>query len=66
MGIAALGSRLSYVLGPLLASAMLAVFPDMVIFWVIPGLLMIVPRFILFLKPYEPKGKSLEEIQEER
>ncbi len=66
MGIAALGSRLSYVLGPLLASAMLAAFPDMVMFWVIPGLLMIVPLFILFLKPYEPKGKTLEKIQEER
>jgi MFS family permease len=66
MGIAALGSRLSYVLGPLLASVMLAAFPDMVMFWVIPGLLMIVPLFILFLKPYETKGKTLEEIQEER
>jgi MFS family permease len=66
MGIAALGSRLSYVFGPLLASVMLAAFPDMVMFWVIPGLLMIVPLFILFLKPYEPKGKTLETIQEER
>jgi len=66
MGIAALGSRLSYVFGPLLASAMLAAFPDMVMFWVIPGLLMIIPLFILILKPYETKGKSLEEIQEER
>jgi AAHS family cis,cis-muconate transporter-like MFS transporter len=66
MGIAALGSRLSYVLGPLLASVMLGAFPDMVMFWVIPGLLMIVPLFILFLKPYEPKGKTLETIQEER
>jgi len=66
MGIAALGSRLSYVLGPLLASVMLAAFPDMVMFWVIPGLLMIIPLFILLLKPYETKGKSLEEIQEER
>ncbi|MHA2277930.1 MAG: MFS transporter [Candidatus Kariarchaeaceae archaeon] len=66
MGIAALGSRLSYVLGPLLAAVMLNAFPDMVMFWVIPGLLMIIPLFILFLKPYETKGKTLEEIQEER
>jgi len=66
MGIASLGSRLSYVFGPLLASAMLAAFPDMVMFWVIPGLLMIIPLFILLLKPYETKGKTLEEIQEER
>ena len=66
MGIASLGSRLSYVFGPLLAAAMLAAFPDMVMFWVIPGLLMIIPLFILLLKPYETKGKTLEEIQEER
>lgn len=66
MGIAALGSRLSYVFGPLLAAAMLAAFPDMVMFWVIPGLLMIIPLFILLLKPLETKGKTLEEIQEER
>jgi MFS family permease len=66
MGIAALGSRLSYVLGPLLASVMLTAFPDMVMFWVIPGLLLIVPLFILFFKPYETKGKTLEQIQEER
>ncbi|MHA1884184.1 MAG: MFS transporter [Promethearchaeota archaeon] len=66
MGIAALGSRLSYVLGPLLAAVMLNAFPDMVMFWIIPGLLMIIPLFILFLKPYETKGKTLEEIQEER
>jgi hypothetical protein len=35
-------------------------------FWVIAGLLMIIPIFSLFVKPYETKGKTLEEIQEER
>lgn len=63
MGIAALGSRLSYVLGPLLAFAL---FGNWVMFWVVPGLLLIVPLFILFLKPFETKGKTLEEIQEQR
>ena len=67
-GMAALGSRLSYVLGPLLASALLAnpADPDMLFFWMVPGLLMIIPLLTLLIKPYEPKGKSLEEIQEER
>ncbi|MFW9826664.1 MAG: MFS transporter [Candidatus Thorarchaeota archaeon] len=65
MGIASLGTRISYVFGPLIAAAMLATL-DWVMFWVIPGILLIVPLFILFLKPYETKGKTLEQIQEER
>ncbi|MFW9820837.1 MAG: MFS transporter [Candidatus Thorarchaeota archaeon] len=66
MGIASLGTRISYVTGPLIAAALLAAFPDWVMFWVIPGILLIIPLFILFLKPYETKGKTLEQIQEER
>ncbi len=65
MGIASLGTRISYVFGPLIAAVMLATL-DWVMFWVIPGILLIVPLFILFLKPYETKGKTLEQIQEER
>ncbi|MFX1460111.1 MAG: MFS transporter [Promethearchaeota archaeon] len=65
MGIASLGTRISYVFGPLIAAAMLATL-DWVWFWIIPGLLLIIPLFILFLKPYETRGKTLEEIQEER
>ncbi|MBY9018573.1 MAG: MFS transporter [Candidatus Lokiarchaeota archaeon] len=66
IGIAATGVRISYVLGPLLASALLATFPTMEMFWIIGGLFMIIPLFSLLLKPYETKGKTLEEIQEER
>ncbi|MFW9945723.1 MAG: MFS transporter [Candidatus Odinarchaeota archaeon] len=70
-GIAALGSRLSYVLGPLLASVLLTNVASgadqyYVLFWIVPGLLMIIPLITLLIKPYEPKGKSLETIQEER
>ena len=65
-GITATAARLSYVLGPLLASTLLLAFPDMGGFWIIAGLLMIIPIFSLFVKPYETKGKTLEEIQEER
>ncbi|MFX0000604.1 MAG: MFS transporter [Candidatus Hodarchaeota archaeon] len=65
MGIASLGTRISYVFGPLIAAVMLATL-DWVMFWVIPGLLLIIPLFTLLLKPYETKGKTLEEIQEER
>ncbi|MFW9900516.1 MAG: MFS transporter [Candidatus Thorarchaeota archaeon] len=65
MGIASLGTRISYVFGPLIAAVMLATL-DWVMFWIIPGLLLIIPLFTLLLKPYETKGKTLEEIQEER
>jgi len=65
MGIASLGTRISYVFGPLIAAVMLATL-DWVMFWVIPGLLLLIPLFILFFKPYETKGKTLEQIQEER
>ncbi|MFX0074435.1 MAG: MFS transporter, partial [Candidatus Hermodarchaeota archaeon] len=65
MGIASLGTRISYVFGPLIAAAMFATL-NWTMFWVIPGILLLIPLFILFLKPYETKGKTLEEIQEER
>ena len=64
MGIASLGTRISYVFGPLIAAALFPLGWGM--FWIIPGLMLIIPLFILFLKPLETKGKTLEEIQEER
>ncbi|MFW9897303.1 MAG: MFS transporter [Candidatus Thorarchaeota archaeon] len=65
MGIASLGTRISYVFGPLIAAAMFATL-NWTMFWVIPGIMLLIPLFILILKPYETKGKTLEEIQEER
>jgi hypothetical protein len=35
-------------------------------FWIIGGLLMLIPLFSLLAKPLETKGKTLEEIEEER
>jgi MFS family permease len=64
MGIASLGTRISYVTGPLIAAALLLT--NWIWFWVIPGLLLLIPLFILILKPYETRGKTLEQIQEER
>lgn len=66
VGIAATGTRLSYVIGPLIAYALLDATPLMELFWLVGGLFMIIPLFSLLLKPYETKGKTLEEIQEER
>ncbi|MBD3256206.1 MAG: MFS transporter [Candidatus Lokiarchaeota archaeon] len=65
-GICTTTSRISYVIGPLLASVLLIFFPDMLGFWIIAGLLMLLPLLSLLLKPYETKGKTLEEIEAER
>ncbi|MHA1489419.1 MAG: MFS transporter [Promethearchaeota archaeon] len=59
-------SRAGYVVGPLIASALLILFPDMVGFWITGGLLILIPLFSLFIKPYETKGQELETIQEKR
>ena len=59
-------ARSGYVIGPLMAFLLLTLFPNMVGFWIIGGLFMIIPLFSLLMKPYETKGKELESIQEER
>ena len=59
-------SRSGYVVGPLLASALLAAFPNMIGFWIIAGILILVPMLSLLIKPYETKGQELEAIQEKR
>ncbi|HWR64316.1 MAG TPA: MFS transporter [Candidatus Thermoplasmatota archaeon] len=67
MGWTTTTARVSYVLGPALAGIMLTVSPSMVLFWVLGGLLMIVPIVLVFLfHPYETKLKELEEIEEKR
>jgi hypothetical protein len=35
-------------------------------FWVVAGLLMVIPLLALAAKPLETKGKTLEAIEEER
>ena len=60
-------ARFAYVGGPLLAAFLLSLFPEMSGFWVVLGILnLAVPILTLLLKPYETKGKSLEEIELER
>lgn len=59
-------SRSGYVIGPLIASGLLLLFPDMVGFWIIAGILILLPLLSLFIKPYETKGQELEDIQDKR
>jgi MFS transporter, putative metabolite:H+ symporter len=67
MGWTTTTARVSYVLGPALAAIMLTVSPSMQWFWVVGGLLMIIPIvLVLLFHPYETKIKELEEIEEER
>ena len=67
MGWTTTTARVSYVLGPALAAIMLTVSPSMQYFWVVGGLLMIIPIILVFLfHPYETKIKELEEIEEKR
>jgi len=57
-------TRVSYVLGPIIAAVLLTLSPKMEWFWVIAGAIMLVPAVcIILLKPYETKNKELEEIE---
>jgi MFS family permease len=67
MGWTTTVSRISYVAGPALAAVLLQAFPTMDWFWVITGLIMLIPiGVILLFNPYETKTKELEEIERER
>ena len=67
MGWTTTTARASYIAGPALAAILLTAFPTMVWFWVVGGLLMIIPIILVFLfHPYETKTKSLEAIEQER
>lgn len=57
-------TRISYVLGPVVAALLLTLSPNMEWFWVVTGAIMIIPAVSLFLiKPYETMNKELEEIE---
>jgi len=57
-------TRISYVLGPIVAAILLTLSPKMEWFWVVTGAIMIIPAVSLMLiKPYETKNKELEEIE---
>jgi len=66
IGVCVTGARLGYVVGPLLASLLTTRFPSMGGFWIVGGILMVAPLLTLFAKPFETKGKTLEDIESER
>jgi len=67
MGWTTTVARVSYVAGPALAAVLLKAFPDMRGFWVVAGLIMLVPIAIILLwNPYETKTQVLEEIEGQR
>ncbi|TFF98417.1 MAG: MFS transporter [Promethearchaeota archaeon] len=66
VGITNTAARSSYVSGPLLASLLLMLFPDWIGFWIVPGIIILIPLLSLLIKPYETKGQTLEEIERDR
>jgi len=67
MGWTTTTARASYIIGPVIAAVLLERFPSMEWFWVITGLLMLIPIALVFLfHPYETRIKELEEIEEKR
>ena len=67
IGVCVTGARFGYVVGPLIASAMLAIGGiTMQWFWLVAGLIMLIPLLALAFKPLETKQKTLEEIEVER
>jgi putative MFS transporter len=67
LGWATTTARVSYIIGPALAAILLTMSPTMNWFWVVAGLLMIIPIILVLLfHPYETKRKELEEIEVKR
>ena len=60
-------SRVAYVAGPALAALLLRAFPNMQGFWVVAGLVMLIPAgIVLVFRPFETRGLALEEIAAQR
>ncbi len=67
MGWTTMIARIAYVAGPAFAAVLLKVFPSMDWFWVIGGLVMLIPIGIVALvQPVETRVKPLEVIEVER
>ena len=67
VGITTTAARLSYVIGPLISWIILSTTNhNYSIFWIMAGIFMIIPLLSLLIKPYETKGKVLEDVQKER
>lgn len=60
-------ARISYVVGPLLVSLFLGMFPDMHWFWMVAAGIALLPiGLVLFFNPAETNNQELEEIEAER
>ena len=60
-------ARIAYVLGPALAAILLTISPTMELFWIVAGIVSIIPiGFIILFHPYETRKKELEVIEAER
>ncbi|MHB8132580.1 MAG: MFS transporter [Anaerolineaceae bacterium] len=67
MGWTTTVARISYVIGPLLTGYLLSIFPTMEWFWVIGGVVILIPIAIVMLfNPTETKKLELEEIEVDR
>lgn len=57
-------ARVSYVIGPITAAILLQFFPKMDWFWVVAGLIMLIPLCIVTIfKPHETTQEELEDIE---
>ena len=64
MGWTTTAARFSYVIGPALAAVLLKAYPDMQMFWVIAGAVILLPIAIIYIaNPYETRVKELEDIE---
>jgi len=67
MGWTTTAARGSYIIGPVVAAILLGLYPSMEWFWVISGLIMLIPIILVLLfHPYETTHKELEIIEEQR
>ena len=67
MGLTTSIARISYVVGPALAAILLTISPTMELFWIVAGIISIIPiAFIILFHPYETKQKELETIETSR
>ena len=63
MGWVTAAGRISYVAGPALAALLLQAFPDMTAFWIVTGLVSLLPiAIVLLARPVETRQLALEEI----
>jgi MFS family permease len=67
MGWTTTVARASYVIGPITTAVLLQTFPKMDWFWIVAGLIILLPLLIvIFFKPHETRIEELEIIEEKR